>query len=381
MKYCVFRNSIKKVQNPNGSYSTIPDTEGKLLLCSFDSKSEADAAAARLNSDLDPANSKVKIMRYNGYVTDYTCTDSSSSIANKDYNIKASVSECNDMEFYSNWRIYSDFNNTAKGLRDVYFDEKALSGSSIQLNNCPGVRNLKIPCGMEFTELFMNMHQAPNLDTCEFQIDIDKPVSAYSITHFIGVKKIDFIGNSTSIEEYNISSFINLYDTRRTGSLTTVRMPDHIKELRCSFKNCWYLADINIPSALEVIGDNFLLDTSVNINTLPNTVTTIGDYFMNGTSITSFTFPDSVTTIGDYPFRECENLEFIEFGRGLTNIGVYQGSYNNQNIIRFKYLIFHSPVPNGLSFKGQIIYVDDFLVNEWKTNSDNIIRPLSTLTQ
>ena len=97
----------------------------------------------------------------------------------------------------------------------------------------------------------------------------------------------------------------------------------------CSFKYCYSLTSITIPSSVTTIGSSaFQFCYSLASITIPSDVTRIGGYaFQSCNSLTSITIPSGVTSIDTYAFQYCYSLTSITIPSGVTSIGAYAFPY------------------------------------------------------
>lgn len=88
-----------------------------------------------------------------------------------------------------------------------------------------------------------------------------------------------------------------------------------------AFENCTILKSVTLPNTIERIGNGaFGGCTSLTQIELPDSLTTIDWYAFSNSGLTSITIPDSVTQFDENVFSDCENLEAVKLGAGITNL-------------------------------------------------------------
>lgn len=114
------------------------------------------------------------------------------------------------------------------------------------------------------------------------------------------------------------------------SNLKQIVLPTTITRiLHWSFYNCKNLIAVEIPAAVEFIGDrafeNCYSLTSVILN---QGLETIWNYaFYNCRALSSIEIPETVKSIGQRAFSDCEQLVTIKLNQGLKDIGNYAFSY------------------------------------------------------
>ena len=109
-------------------------------------------------------------------------------------------------------------------------------------------------------------------------------------------------------------------------SLTSITIPDSVKNINCAFGSFEDFANINVIQEENGVYyvDKWVVgcDSSLNhVKLRNNTVGIAGGAFGENDSITSIVMPDSVTSIGSYAFKSCYLLASITIPAGVTSIG------------------------------------------------------------
>ena len=77
-------------------------------------------------------------------------------------------------------------------------------------------------------------------------------------------------------------------------------------------------SEYNGASVTAVVSQAFWYETNITSLTIAEGITTLGDYAFGHTGIRTATIPDSVVECGEGVFQQCEMLEKVVLGRGLT---------------------------------------------------------------
>ena len=86
-----------------------------------------------------------------------------------------------------------------------------------------------------------------------------------------------------------------------------------------TFKNCYSLTDVKLPTKLTVIPDELFANTKIKTIELPPTIQVIGKRaFRHCTRLQSFTFPSKVYMIDEGAFKECASLDNLD----MTNLNI-----------------------------------------------------------
>ena len=120
-------------------------------------------------------------------------------------------------------------------------------------------------------------------------------------------------------------------------TLTSLEIPDKITDIgRAAFAYCDKLEYVNVGSGVQKIEALAFISclslTSINVSEenlyyssyngdLYNKDKTLLLQCLTGRSEDSFTVPESVITIGDYAFYDCSELENVDIGSGVEDIG------------------------------------------------------------
>ena len=167
-------------------------------------------------------------------------------------------------------------------------------------------------------------------------VDPDAPLTAKNI-------KLDFNERNPIVYENTNYNLIVVGDSALKGAtmVQQIILPSTIKSLGVSaFKNCRSLMNINIPEAVTVFSDSLFYGCSELSMDIPNQITMIDTLafasctkfnpkslanvkeikyqaFTN-TGLKKVTIPSSVTEIGEEVFKDCKNLEKVEFANGFN---------------------------------------------------------------
>ena len=128
-------------------------------------------------------------------------------------------------------------------------------------------------------------------------------------------------------------------------AITTITIPESVKEIYSAFENCTNLTTANLPSSMDYLGSmvfygctslktvripsgidtikeaSFRDCTSLTSITIPSNITKIEGTAFYGTGLTSITIPSSVTTIGTAAFGRCYGLTTVTIPSTATSIG------------------------------------------------------------
>lgn len=159
-----------------------------------------------------------------------------------------------------------------------------------------------------------------------------------------------------------------------------------------AFYGCTNLNSVSLPESVTHIGEMAFRESGLlNCNLVLKNITSVEPGAFYGTKVRSIIMPDVVTVNGAYnevyrTFAKCANLEYVLFGKTVTNIAPYIFSDSRQNTIIV--LAETPPTFNGDSFgysgAVQSIYVPDSseTAYEGATNWSSyasMIKPLSQL--
>lgn len=107
-----------------------------------------------------------------------------------------------------------------------------------------------------------------------------------------------------------------------TSGITSVAVPDGVKELIGTFSFCNKLTDVSLPDSIEVIDGGFADCKSLERISLPASLKKItGSAFSGCIKLKEITIPQGVTEIGAWSFNNCSKLGEIVLPKGLTEIG------------------------------------------------------------
>lgn len=154
---------------------------------------------------------------------------------------------------------------------------------------------------------------------CEFSIiSLSKSKEKITIPEFYipteidGFKVLD-IGDGVNA----IHSCKNLTDERII--INKLIIPSCMKIHCAALSNIKNVQEVEIKSCSAISAKCFSGSSFQNIS-IPNDVEKIGMWAFKGTKIKQITIPDKCTVIGDYLFTNCECLEKVILGKGITLI-------------------------------------------------------------
>ena len=129
-----------------------------------------------------------------------------------------------------------------------------------------------------------------------------------------------------SIQRVELGDGISIDNNTFRGcySLTNITIPSGVTSIGGSaFESCYSLTNITIPSGVTSIGYYAFSSCSSLTNiTIPSGVTSIdNNTFRNCYSLTNITLPSGVTSISNYAFYSCYSLTNITIPSGVTSIG------------------------------------------------------------
>ena len=103
--------------------------------------------------------------------------------------------------------------------------------------------------------------------------------------------------------------------------ITSVVISEGVKELgKGSFYNCKNSTSIQLPTSLEIIGDNALNAMAIISVTIPSGVTILGEHAFARTKLVSVTVPSNVKRISENCFSHCKELETVIIENGVEYI-------------------------------------------------------------
>ncbi len=108
-------------------------------------------------------------------------------------------------------------------------------------------------------------------------------------------------------------------------NLTSLRLPNTLKEGEFIFRECPSLESVNIPSTLKEIPEMCFFDcTSLKEVHIEDGVQAVGvSAFGDCKNLTDVELPDSVLYIKNSAFKSCENLKNVNLPKNLEYIGEY----------------------------------------------------------
>lgn len=245
--------------------------------------------------------------------------------------------------------------------------------------------------------------------------------------YFTGLKD-ENLRDTFKVDELESINIPNNYTAIDNGSYTNVftnasklihcGLPDNIKVLGYNvFSNCINLVMDSIPSTctFKTMYGTFKNCPKIAIESVPASVEIMDSTFYGCTAITKFKVHGNVTTFGPAVFKDCANLETIEFDDSASEMtipgagGWHEGLFSNSKVTSVVFpsrlisigaaafadtnlisLVFKSETPcsiGSISLNSTcIIYVPDNSVEAYKvatgwTDYANRIKPMSEFIQ
>lgn len=160
--------------------------------------------------------------------------------------------------------------------------------------------------------------------------------------------------------------------------LETITIPSYFNMLWASFKNCYSLKHINLPSTMTTFYDylSFINCRGLKSITLPHGITNIGgSRFMETHSLSEINGFSSVNSL-EYTFNGAYNLSYLILPNTISEIG----QYSFRNCLCLKYIDFTHftsiPVINSTSQlfestpKDMVLLVPYSLCSKWKSSTN-----------
>jgi len=154
----------------------------------------------------------------------------------------------------------------------------------------------------------------------------------YAVNNSVSYALLNPDATPETVEQDGINYYIMNGEAVAIGvtdtAITEAVIPQNINgspvtELRETFKYCYPLTSVTLPSGLKTIGTKaFYCCSRLTSITIPDSVTSIGNFaFSYCTSLTSVAISDSVISIGNSAFSDCTSLTSIEMPNSVTSIG------------------------------------------------------------
>lgn len=150
----------------------------------------------------------------------------------------------------------------------------------------------------------------------------------------------------TSIEQYGFS---------RCASITSVQLPDTIREIgEGAFMSCG-LKKINIPNGVKTIRESTFHSSKLEEIVIPSSVTTIEDSAFGSCELKKIIIPDTVTDFGKYVFKSCKYLEEAKLPETMAEIP--------ESTFQYCESLKSISLPSGLEKIGLYAFEDTGLVS------------------
>lgn len=254
----------------------------------------------------------------------------------------ASTSNENPKTYYNS---VSDFTSTlSPTTRNAYFNGTAeqteyFDGDDYSVNI---IRQNNTALSPKFENLYGIILPDSITTIADFGLISSKKLSAITIPSGVTTIGTRAFYTCSNLEQINVNSMNNAYyssngvlynkaqttlilypSSKNNADYSILSTVTSITEF--SFYNCTNLILITIPASVTEIGNSAFRDCknlqSVNFGD-NSQLQSIGDYAFNGcSSLTSVTIPEGVTEIGDSAFENCTSLTSITLPSSLTSIG------------------------------------------------------------
>jgi|GEM_PF-939649 len=163
---------------------------------------------------------------------------------------------------------------------------------------------------------------SPNYTCTEVRLgDRCRYVDSYSFRNCYNLTSISIPSGATLIGQ---NAFYQCY------SLITISIPNNVTSINAStFRQCYSLTTVLMPSNITSIAENAFYQCYNLTNILiPANVITIGNYaFYQCYSLSNISIPNGITSISNYIFQQCYNLSSVSLPNTITTIGNYAFQY------------------------------------------------------
>lgn len=209
-------------------------------------------------------------------------------------------------------------------------------------SKCRQLRYVKIPCTVNEIgkRCFDGCESLHIIDLTNSLIKIDDEAfrGCSSLQKVVLPESLKLLGNSVfehcKCEIVNKSFSFNYVDgVLYSNNLDEIKyfpankkkykIPNSIKTIRGTFRNCWGLQEIILPPTLNSIDEeSFMGCDSLQEVVIPDTVLTIKEKAFQGCKkLEKITFSSSLVSIGDEAFAGCDFLERIDIPNSVKEIG------------------------------------------------------------
>jgi len=142
---------------------------------------------------------------------------------------------------------------------------------------------------------------------------------------------IGYLQQFTSLKNVVINGYIKAFDETFCGiaTLESINVPEGVKELNGTFRDCEGLKNITLPSTLLKIGDRtFEGCRALETFTVPNSVRELGNEVFNYcSSLAEVRMSSMVTALPNYAFGGCTSLVRVIGCKNITSVGT--GAFSN----------------------------------------------------
>lgn len=189
--------------------------------------------------------------------------------------------------------------------------------------------------------------------------------SAFS---FSGLRAIEIPDTVTTFEDWDSLFF-------HCKNLEYVKLPNEIKTLCYTFRDCTALKQVILPESLETLENNvFVGCRSLEQINLPNTLTFIEPGTFSGSGLRSISIPESVTNFQDLTLASCGQLEAITLPDNVTHINNKLLGRGNKNLKRINLPASLQSIENGafyeLSSLEELIIPENLTTIYWGEEND-----------
>jgi len=129
--------------------------------------------------------------------------------------------------------------------------------------------------------------------------------------------------NCTALEKVSLPK--NLVSIEKSAfyyclNLQSIELPNTLKSIESTAFASSGLAEVIIPDSVNTISDGAFGWSELTSITIGNGVLTIGNSAFSDTKLRQLVIPDNVTFIGEGAFYNCEDIESVMLGKGISTV-------------------------------------------------------------